>query len=150
MSKEGSNMKTKRIGGWLVAPLAYMIVSLLSSSLMLIIFLMTIIQPASRSQLLSHSPTFSSQWMLSFAITVIIWAFTLFNLYLFGKRSRRFPKFFILWLLVMVLLALKSFAFSPVTDAAAVRNMVMPLLAAAIFVPYIKRSSRVRDTFIEP
>ncbi|NEY29548.1 DUF2569 domain-containing protein, partial [Escherichia coli] len=30
------------------------------------------------------------------------------------------------------------------------RNMVMPLLAAAIFVPYIKRSSRVRDTFIEP
>ncbi|MEG2113731.1 MAG: DUF2569 family protein, partial [Hafnia sp.] len=25
-----------------------------------------------------------------------------------------------------------------------------PLLAAAIFVPYIKRSSRVRDTFIEP
>ena len=78
-------MKTKRIGGWLVAPLAYMIVSLLSSSLMLIIFLMTIIQPASRSQLLSHSPTFSSQWMLSFAITVIIWAFTLFNLYLLAN-----------------------------------------------------------------
>lgn len=49
----------------------------------------------------------------------------------------------------MVLLAIRTFAFSPVTDAAAVRNMVIPLLAAAVFVPYIKRSRRVRDTFIE-
>ncbi|OFS08736.1 hypothetical protein HMPREF3091_17305 [Hafnia sp. HMSC23F03] len=146
---KGIVMNTKRIGGWLVAPLAYMIVSLLSSSLMMIIFVMMVVQPASRSQLFSHSPVFSSQWTLSFVITIAIWAFTLFNLYLFGKRSRRFPKFFVLWLLVMVLLAIRTFAFSPVTDAAAVRNMVIPLLAAAVFVPYIKRSRRVRDTFIE-
>ena len=115
----------------------------------MIIFVMMVLQPTSRSQLFSHSPVFSSQWTLSFVITIAIWAFTLFNLYLFGKRSRRFPKFFVLWLLVMVLLAIRTFAFSPVTDAAAVRNMVIPLLAAAVFVPYIKRSRRVRDTFIE-
>lgn len=141
-------MKTDRIAGWLFAPLAYMLLSLLSSSLMLALFIMTLLQHGS-APLWGHGATFLSQWDLSLLITVGVWCFSLHVLRLFFKRSRRFPKRFIVWLLVMLLLALKSFAFSPISDALALRGIIMPLLAAAVFVPYIKRSTRVRQTFIE-
>ncbi|AIJ10159.1 MULTISPECIES: DUF2569 domain-containing protein [Edwardsiella] len=142
-------MKTDRIGGWLFAPLAYMILSLISSSLMLALFIMTLLQHGGGGRLWSHGGTFFSQWGLSLLITLGVWCFSLHVLRLFFKRSRRFPKHFIAWLLVMLLLALKSFAFSPISDTLALRGIVMPLLAAAVFVPYIKRSARVRQTFIE-
>ena len=48
------------------------------------------------------------------------------------------PKHYIIWLLVSVLLAVKAFAFSPVSDALAVRQLLFPLLAAALLVPYFK------------
>ncbi len=46
------------------------------------------------------------------------------------------PKHYIIWLLV-VLLAVKAFAFSPVSDAFAVRQLLFPLLAAASVLPYV-------------
>ncbi|QPR27213.1 DUF2569 domain-containing protein [Edwardsiella hoshinae] len=143
-------MKTNRIGGWLFAPLAYMLLSLLSSSLMLILFIMALLQHGAGRRIWTLGGVFSTQWGFSLLITAAVWCFSLYVLRLFFKRSRRFPKLFIVWLLVMLLLALKSFAFSPVSDAVALRGIIMPLLAAAIFVPYIKRSTRVRQTFIEP
>jgi len=48
------------------------------------------------------------------------------------------------------LIALKTFAFSPVTDELALRMLFWSLLAAAGLVPYIKRSRRVKNTFILP
>ena len=132
-------MKTDRIGGWLFAPLAYMLLSLLSSSLMLVLFIMALLQHGAGQRIWTLGGVFFTKW-----------GFSLYVLRLFFKRSCRFPKLFIVWLLVMLLLALKSFAFSPVSDAVALRGIIMPLIAAAIFVPYIKRSARVRQTFIEP
>lgn len=58
------------------------------------------------------------------------------------------PRHYIIWLLLTVLLAIKSFAFSPVSDALAVRQLLFPLLAAALLVPYFKRSARVKQTFV--
>ncbi len=60
------------------------------------------------------------------------------------------PKHYIIWLLVSVLLVLKSFAFSPVSDDAIVRQLVFQLIAAALFVPYFKRAQRVKLTFVNP
>ena len=51
---------------------------------------------------------------------------------------------------VSVLLAVKAFAFSPVSDALAVRQLLFPLLATALLVPYFKRSTRVKKTFVNP
>ena len=66
------------------------------------------------------------------------------------KRRACVPKHYILWLLISVLLAIKAFAFSPVPDAFAVRQLLFPLLAAALLVPYFKRSQRVKSTFVNP
>lgn len=142
--------KSSLLRGWLFAPLVYLLLVLLVSSLMLIIYVMTLILPESRSHLLANSQAFSVQWYISFFITLFMWSYTLWLLLLFGKRSRRFPKLFIVWLLLMLLLALKTFAFSPVSDDIALRNLFISLLASALFVPYIKRSTHVKNTFTEP
>ena len=52
--------------------------------------------------------------------------------------------------LISVLLAVKAFAFSPVEDGIAVRQLLFTLLATALIVPYFKRSSRVKATFVNP
>jgi hypothetical protein len=49
-----------------------------------------------------------------------------------------------------ILLALKTFAFTPVADGKAIQTLLLSLLAAAVFVPYFKRSQRVKQTFIQP
>ncbi|CNH10165.1 DUF2569 domain-containing protein [Yersinia pekkanenii] len=139
----------QRIGGWLLAPLAYLIVTLLSASLMLILYAMAIFNPESREYLLTNSQAFTLQWYFSVVTTVVMWLYTLWVIWLFCSRSCRFPKWFILWLLLTVLLALKAFAFSPISDDIALRTLGWPLLAAAVFVPYIKRSQRVKQTFTE-
>lgn len=77
-----------------------------------------------------------------------MWLFTFWLLRLLFRRSRRFPRLLILWLLVGVLLGIKTFA--PVSDNLALRVLFPPVLAAAVLVPYIKRSQRVRQTFILP
>lgn len=59
------------------------------------------------------------------------------------------PKLFLLWLLITVIPAVKAFAFAPVPDEVAVRSLGWPLLMAALLVPYIKRSQRVKGTFTE-
>ena len=77
----------------------------------------------------------------------LMWCFTLWLVLLFCRRSLRFPKLFLLWL-ITVILAVKAFAFAPVPDEVAVRSLGWPLLMAALLVP-IKRSQRVKGTFTE-
>ncbi|WP_417903414.1 DUF2569 family protein [Candidatus Sodalis pierantonius] len=79
-----------------------------------------------------------------------MWLFTFWLLRLLFRRSRRFPRLLILWLLVGILLGIKTFAFAPVSDNLALRVLFPPVLAAAVLVPYMKRSQRVRQTFILP
>ncbi|WP_410015043.1 DUF2569 domain-containing protein [Sodalis sp. C49] len=137
-----------RIGGWLWLPAAYLLMALLSASIMLVIFLLALLQrPTADSTTIAA--VFTLQWYASMATTLVMWGFTFWTLRLLFRRSTRFPKIFILWLLAGVLLALKAFAFSPVTDELALRILFWPLLAAATMVPYIKRSRRVKNTFIQ-
>ncbi|GAK26545.1 DUF2569 domain-containing protein [Serratia liquefaciens] len=138
-----------RIGGWLLAPMSYLIVTLLSASLMLLLYCMAIFMPESREYLLTNAQAFSLQWYFSVLTTMAMWCFTLWLLWLFCHRSQRFPNFFLLWLLITVLLAVKAFAFAPVPDELAVRSLGWPLLMAALLVPYMKRSKRVKGTFTE-
>jgi hypothetical protein len=139
----------QRIGGWLLAPMAYLIVNLVSVLLTLMLFSMAIFQPESRHYLLTNSQAFTLQWYFSVATTLAMGVFTLVVLWKFCRRASLLPKLYIVWLLVTVLLAVKAFAFSPVTDSLVVRNLLSHLLAAALLVPYFKRSRRVKETFTQ-
>ncbi|MEG3133742.1 DUF2569 domain-containing protein [Rouxiella sp. T17] len=138
---------SQRIGGWLLAPMAYLIVNLLSVVLMLFLYSMAIFKPESREYLVTNSQAFTLQWYFSVVTTLAMGVFTVAVLWQFCRKIKALPKMYIIWLLVTVLLAVKAFAFSPITDDLAVRNLLWPLMATALLVPYFKRSRRVKQTF---
>lgn len=140
----------QRIGGWLLGPLAWLLVALLSASLAFFLYATALATPQTFRMLSEQSGGNLVLWGVSFLTAIAMWYYTLWLTIAFFKRRRCVPKHYIVWLLVSVLLAIKSFAFSPVPDALAVRQLLFPLLAAALLVPYFKRSARVKSTFVNP
>ena len=145
-----TSQSAERIGGWLLAPLAWLLVALLSASLSLLFFANALMSTQTYALLRAMSTGHLALWLASLLFAVAMWYYTLWLTIAFFKRRSVVPKHYIIWLLVCVLLAIKAFAFSPVSDAMAVRQLIFPLLAAALFVPYFKRAARVKKTFINP
>jgi hypothetical protein len=56
-----------------------------------------------------------------------MWYYTLWLTIAF-LNGGRVPKHYIIWLLITLLLAIKAFAFSPISDALALRQLLFPLL----------------------
>ncbi|EAA9166108.1 DUF2569 domain-containing protein [Salmonella enterica] len=140
----------QRIGGWLLGPLAWLLVALLSASLALLLYVMALATPQTFKTLSGQETGNLLLWGISFITAIAMWYYTLWLTIAFFKRRRCVPKHYIIWLLVSVLLAVKAFAFSPVSDVFAVRQLLFTLLATALIVPYLKRSARVKTTFVNP
>jgi Protein of unknown function (DUF2569). len=140
----------ERIGGWLLAPLAWLLVALISASLAILLYIGVIVSPQALANLRALSSGNLSMWIISALFAAAMWCYTLWLTAAFFKRRTLVPKHYIIWLLISVLLAVKAFAFAPVSDAIAVRQLIFPLLAAALMVPYFKRSARVKRTFVNP
>lgn len=139
-----------RIAGWLLAPLAWLLMTLLSSSIALVIYFLMLISPESHRLMSAQGPKMVVLWYTSIACAIAMWGYTVWLTIAFFKRRKNVVRHYIIWLLLSVLLAIKAFAFSPVSDDLALRQLMFPLLAAALFVPYLKRSTRVKQTFIKP
>ncbi|QKJ87083.1 DUF2569 domain-containing protein [Paramixta manurensis] len=139
-----------RIGGWLLLPLAWLIMTLLTSALVMAVYLSALFHPELRQAMTTNPSAFLLQWGLSLATSTVVWLYSAWVTWMFCKRSHRLPRHYIIWLLVTVVLAVKSFAFSPIADSNAIRTLLVSLLAAALLVPYFKRSQRVKTTFIAP
>lgn len=139
-----------RIAGWLIAPLAWLLLTLLSSSIALAIYLMMMISPESHRLMSAQGQNMVLFWYFSVACAIAMWGYTLWLTMAFFRRRKNVVRHYILWLLISVLLAIKAFAFAPVSDDLALRQLLFPLLAASLLVPYLKRSSRVKQTFINP
>ncbi|WP_312228372.1 DUF2569 domain-containing protein [Pseudescherichia sp.] len=140
----------ERIGGWLLAPLAWLLVSLLGTLFVVVRFITVLLTPEIVAVLNAQSTGDKALWYASFIFAVAMGGYTLWLTVAFFKRRRQVPKHYIIWLLISTLLALKAFAFSPVSDTLALRQLLFPLLAAALIVPYLKRSQRVKKTFVNP
>ncbi|MCH0654580.1 DUF2569 domain-containing protein [Escherichia coli] len=138
----------QRIGGWLLGPLAWLLVALLSTTLALLLYTAALSSPQTFQTLGGQALTTQILWGVSFITAIAMWYYTLWLTIAFFKRRRCVPKHYIIWLLISVLLAVKAFAFSPVEDGIAVRQLLFTLLATALIVPYFKRSSRVKATFV--
>ncbi|MGS4822203.1 DUF2569 domain-containing protein [Raoultella terrigena] len=145
-----SSDSAERIGGWLLGPLAWLLVALLSASLSLLIFANALMVPQTFSLLSAMSAGNLILWIASLLFAVAMWYYTLWLTLAFFKRRKVVPKHYIIWLLISLLLAIKAFAFSPISDVLALRQLLFPLLAAALLVPYFKRSERVKRTFVNP
>lgn len=141
MTAPSSTLAPRPIGGWLWAVIAWLGMTLLSATAILLVYLWFLIK---------HGGPLTPAGIASLLTSGAMWLFTFWLLRLLFRRSRRFPRLLVLWLLVGVLLGIKTFAFAPVSDNLALRVLFPPVLAAALLVPYIKRSQRVRQTFILP
>ncbi|MCL2831080.1 MAG: DUF2569 domain-containing protein [Betaproteobacteria bacterium] len=74
------------------------------------------------------------------------------SLYFFFTKSRRFPRFFIGYALFGLLLAIGNFFVYRAIPAASVNGAVAlakQLLYSVIWIAYMQRSKRVRNTFVE-
>lgn len=140
----------ERIGGWLLAPLAWLLVSLLGTLFVVVRFTAVLLTPEINAVLNAQSAGDKTLWYASFIFAVAMGVYTLWLTVAFFKRRRLVPKHYIIWLLITIVLALKAFAFSPVSDTLALRQLLFPLLAGALIVPYFKRSQRVKKTFVNP
>ncbi|MBJ2116395.1 DUF2569 domain-containing protein [Proteus penneri] len=135
------------ITGWLLAPLAYMILSVIGSGLMSVLY---IIKYFSDFSILHQLPFhLISSWYLSALTTWVMFSFTLYLLRQFFYRAKNFPRLFVFWLLINLLLAIKSFGFAPVDDQTALQSLLWSVFSTVCFVPYIKYSKRVRETFTQ-
>ena len=145
-----SSDSVERIGGWLLAPLAWLLVALLSASLSLLFFAKALISSQTYTLLGNMSAEHLALWIASLAFAITMWYYTLWLTIAFFKRRKGVPKHYIILLLITLLLAVKAFAFSPISDALALRQLLFPLLAAALLAPYFRRSARVKRTFVNP
>ena len=142
-----SDNSAERIGGWLLGPLAWLLVQLLSITITLAKFGYVLLAPHTLALVKEMGGSNMLLLAASFLSFIAMWYYTLWLTIAFFKRRRNVPKHYIIWLMVGVLLAVKAFAFSPISDDLAVRQLLLPLLAAALIVPYFKRSQRVKRTF---
>ncbi|BBQ83692.1 MULTISPECIES: DUF2569 domain-containing protein [Enterobacteriaceae] len=142
-----SDNSAERIGGWLLGPLAWLLVQLLSITITLAKFGYVLLTPHTLALVKEMGGSNMLLLAASFLSFIAMWYYTLWLTIAFFKRRRNVPKHYIIWLMVGVLLAVKAFAFSPISDDLAVRQLLLPLLAAALIVPYFKRSQRVKRTF---
>ncbi|EML9722916.1 DUF2569 domain-containing protein [Klebsiella aerogenes] len=145
-----SSQSAERIGGWLLAPLAWLLLALLSTSLSLILYANALMAPQTWALLKAMSFGHLALWLASLLFAVAMWYYTLWLTIAFFIRRAVVPKHYIIWLLISLLLAIKAFAFSPISDLLAMRQLLFPLLAAALFAPYFRRSARVKRTFVNP
>lgn len=145
-----STEPAERIGGWLLAPLAWLIVVAISATFAILLYGGALFSADILSRLSALGGTRLGLWILSLLMAALMWYYTLWLTVAFFKRRRLVPKHYILWLLISVLLAVKTFAFSPVPDSVALRQLVFPLIAASLLVPYFRRSARVKRTFVNP
>ena len=66
-----------RIGGWLLLPLAWLIMTLLTTVLVLAMYLTPLFNPEWRVALFSHGSTLLSYWAISLLTAVAVWAYSL-------------------------------------------------------------------------
>ena len=70
------NVPAPRLGGWLLLPLARLILTVLTSALVVVMYIGALFNPARRDALFSHDTAFLTQWGLSLATSLAVWLYS--------------------------------------------------------------------------
>lgn len=81
-----TSQSAERIGGWLLAPLAWLLVALLSASLSLLFFANALMSPQTYTLLRAMSAGHMALWVASLLFALAMWYYTLWLTIAFFKR----------------------------------------------------------------
>ncbi|GKM03366.1 hypothetical protein NUBL13938_14450 [Klebsiella pneumoniae] len=83
-----TSQSAERIGGWLLAPLAWLLVALLSASLSLLFFANALMSPLTYTLLRAMSAGHMALWVASLLFALAMWYYTLWLLSPFSSGAR--------------------------------------------------------------
>ena len=148
------------LGGWLIIVGFGLIITPIVIFNLLLTLHLPLFTDGSFALLASESseyyvPGFS--FIMSYEIlgNLILILASFYLLILFFKKSKFFPSYYIYFRLFNVLFVVLDIIFAkivfpeePMFDPAIARDLFQVIVAAAIFIPYMLRSRRVKNTFI--
>jgi hypothetical protein len=162
MNEENINVsQLKGIGGWLILPMLGLIIT----PIRMVFQFTRDLLPALNSETWGALTTpganaYHSLWapLILFEVitNIAIFGFTIWLLILFLKKSKRVPKLFVAWLLLLAavqiidqLLANQIPLVASQHDPESLKDLTRSIVGAAIWVPYFLASKRVKNTFTE-
>jgi hypothetical protein len=150
----------KGIGGWLILPLLGLILSPLRLAYMVYEDMWPIFSPDYWEDLTSptsalYHPLWTRVLIFEVAGNLAIFLLGLAALVSFLRRSRKAPRFVIMWLLLGLIFVAADFYFRGYIPGAAQQYDIIPDfelwragITAAIWIPYFLVSKRVKATFV--
>lgn len=151
---------TPRIGGWLILVAFGVVLSPIRMAAQFFQLYFALFSNGSWAALTTPgSEAYNALWMplllLEMGVNAGLFIFSLVIVFLFFSRKRLFPRFYIIGLMFsLAFQLLDAWAFSavltdePMFDPDTVNGLLQLLVGAAIWVPYMLVSKRVRATFV--
>lgn len=152
--------KITGLGGWLIL----VAIGLILSPFWIVSTLLTIHLPIFTDGTFALVTSTSSEYftpgfslLMSYEVlgNLILFFFIFYLLYLFFSKSKSFPLFFIysrvgylVFILLDIIFAKVVFPSETVFDPTTARELFQAIFGAAIWIPYMLRSKRVKNTFI--
>jgi len=156
-----SPIQLKGLGGWLILVGFGLIFGLLR----LIVALNAAFKPYIDTDLLdkltnpnsaSYIPNFNILFYSETVISIFFILMFIYLIYLYFTKNKKFPKYYIfITLFIILYIPLDSyitsviFSDSKVWTGETVKSIFQALFSGAIWIPYMLKSKRVRNTFIE-
>lgn len=122
-----------RINGWVLAPAAYLIMTFLSASVMLALYIMTFF--SQNNMLSAGNNHFTLMWFLSVAITAVMWCFTLWVLKLLFIRSKKISPHFYYLAYCYRINCIENFRFLPYSRSNGFACISMATIGSRYFCP---------------
>jgi hypothetical protein len=153
--------KLQGLGGWLILVGFGLILGLIK----VIAFVISTFMPVMEGDFLAtvsnpNAPEFIPNFVLLFYAELMVNTFLIlmliYLLYLFFKKNKSFPKNYIfISLFAIIVIPVDAYLVSVVIpnqkiwEAETLKSFIQTLLSGAIWIPYMLKSQRVRNTFIE-
>ena len=151
--KEKKEINTRSLGGWLIAVQAFIILNAISWVGNLQVYYKLL---GEKDVLIKEKPAADADLLNTFVYfelaASLVFAFLCFVVfYYFYKRNRNFPLIFIIYLVAEVIVEAVSyllFAHLSNDPVLMLQKLAFSTVIAVVMIVYLKRSERVKQTFI--
>lgn len=160
---ETTSNEPRGISGWLVLPALGLVIAPFRMGFqfyrdMLPALTLETWNSLTNSSSAVYHPLLGPLIVFEVTVSLALFVYTLWLLWLFFNKSQRVPRLFIIWFVLLAatqiidLLLVNQIpaAANQPTDLESIKDVTRSIISAAIWIPYFMISKRVKNTFIEP